>query len=89
MCAFCGGRERKILFLKILFLELKRIFRSQCSGGNCGGEGVDFCEINVGVKNGILGERMGRTGVNNEEDLEKLDSDGKLGGITDELYSVR
>ena len=35
------------VFLKIPFLEFKRIFRSQCRGKNCGGKGdngrVEIC----------------------------------------------
>ena len=41
--------EGNIVFFLISFLGFKRIFKSQCGGRNCGGEG-DNGRVNICVK---------------------------------------
>ena len=42
---------------KIPLLEFKRLFRSQCGGGNCGWEGKNLCGVVLGVKGTMVNAR--------------------------------
>ena len=42
---------------KIPLLEFRRLFRSQCGGGNCGWEGKNLCGVVLGVKGTMVNAR--------------------------------
>ena len=42
---------------KIPLLEFRRLFRSQCGGGNCGWEGKNLCGVVLGVKGTMANAR--------------------------------